>query len=107
MSDYTTLVDATLTTCPWLEYADLDNLIIYSKTNHKRIQQTTLPLIPLHLGPHLILWFNFNSTMCKKVSDEITYLFPNFNGATAEVWESISNFTLHYIMDVIIYPCWN
>ena len=42
--------------------------------------------------------------MPSKVLDEITYPFPNFNGATVEVWESISNFTPHFIMDVIIYP---
>ena len=36
-----------------------------------------------------------------KVWDEITYPFPNFNGATVEVWGCISNFTPHVIMDVI------
>ena len=28
--------------------------------------------------------------------DEITYPFPNFNGATVEVWEWISNFISHF-----------
>ena len=28
--------------------------------------------------------------------DKITYLFPNFNGATVEVWEWISNFITLY-----------
>ena len=28
--------------------------------------------------------------------DEITYPFPNFNGATVEVWEWISNFITHF-----------
>ena len=37
--------------------------------------------------------------------DEITYPFPNVNDATVEVWEWISNFILHFIMDVITYPC--
>ena len=36
---------------------------------------------------------------------EITYPFPNFNGCTVEVWEWISNFIPHYIMDVITYLC--
>ena len=27
---------------------------------------------------------------------EITYPFPNFNGATVEVWERVSNFIPHY-----------
>ena len=38
--------------------------------------------------------------------DEFAYLFLNFNGATVEVKEWISNFILHFIMDVIAYPCW-
>ena len=40
--------------------------------------------------------------------DEITYPFPNFNGATAEVSEWMSNFISHfteYIIIIIIYPC--
>ena len=45
--------------------------------------------------------------MPNKVWYEITYPFPNFNGYTVEVWEWISNFIPHFIMDVIIYPCWD
>ena len=37
--------------------------------------------------------------------DEIIYLFLNFNGATVEVKEWISNFIPHFIMGVITYPC--
>ena len=37
--------------------------------------------------------------------DEITYPFPNFNGATVEVWVLINYFTPRFIMDVITYPC--
>ena len=33
----------------------------------------------------------------------ITYPFQNFNGCTADVWEWISNFTPHFIMDSITY----
>ena len=42
-----------------------------------------------------------------KVQDEITYPFPNFNGATVEVWEWISYFTPHVARYVITYPCWD
>ena len=42
--------------------------------------------------------------MPKKVLDENTYPFPNFNGATVEIWEWISNFIPYFIMYVIIYP---
>ena len=47
--------------------------------------------------------------MPSKVWDEITYAFPNFNGATVEVWELISNFIPHFEMDVdlIACPCWD
>ena len=40
--------------------------------------------------------------MPSKVWDGIIYPFPNFNGGTVEVWEWISNFIPHFIMDVII-----
>ena len=42
-----------------------------------------------------------------EVWDEITHPFPNFNRYIAEVWKWISNFIPHFIMDVIIYPCWD
>ena len=38
---------------------------------------------------------------------EITYPFPNFNGATVEVWEWINIFILHFTEHVFTYPCWN
>ena len=43
--------------------------------------------------------------MPSKVWDEITYPFPNFNGATGELWKLVSNFISYLIMDVITYPC--
>ena len=42
-----------------------------------------------------------------EVWDEVTYQFPDFNGATVEVWESISNFIPHLSGRVITYPCWD
>ena len=39
-----------------------------------------------------------------KVRDEIAYPFPHFNGSAVEVWEWISYFIPHFIMDAIIYP---
>ena len=56
-----------------------------------------LTLIPAWISNHML----------SKVWDEITYPYPNFNGRTVEVWEWISNFITHYIMDVIAYPCWD
>ena len=39
--------------------------------------------------------------MPSKVWDEITDPFPNFNGTIVEVWEWVSNFIPHIIMEVI------
>ena len=45
--------------------------------------------------------------MPSKVYDEITFPLLNFHGYTDDVWERISNFILHSIVDVITYPCWD
>ena len=42
--------------------------------------------------------------MPSKVWDEITYPFSNFNVATVEVWELITNYAPQFIMDVLTYP---
>ena len=39
--------------------------------------------------------------------DEITYPLQNFNAATVEVWEWLSNFIPHLIGHVITYACWD
>ena len=49
----------------------------------------------LFRGPLLLTWFNstwISNYNHYNVWDEISYPFPNFNGATVEVWEWISNF---------------
>ena len=46
----------------------------------------------------------FNHTP-SKVWGEITYPFPNFNGATVEVWEWMYYFIAHFMIGVITYPC--
>ena len=45
--------------------------------------------------------------MPSNVWDEITDPFPNFNDETIEVWEWVTNFIPQFVMDVIIYPCWD
>ena len=44
--------------------------------------------------------------MPSEVWGESKYPFKNFNGATVEVWEWITNFIPHILMDVISYPWW-
>ena len=56
-----------------------------------------------HQGPLLLTCLNLMSALISnyviiKLWDEFTYLFPNFNGCTVEVWEWISNFIPHLIM---------
>ena len=41
--------------------------------------------------------------MLSNVWDEIIYPFPNFNGTAVQVWDYISNFIPHFIMDVFTY----
>ena len=60
----------------------------------------------------VVVWYHgpiawISNHMASKVWGEIIYPFPNFNGTTVEVWEWISNFIPHFIMDVITYPCWD
>ena len=42
-----------------------------------------------------------------KMRDEITCPFLNFNGRTIDVWEMMSNLISNFMMDVIIYSCWD
>ena len=55
-----------------------------------------LTLIPTWISNHIP----------RKVWNEITYPFPNFNGATVEFREWINNFISHFVMDLITSPCW-
>ena len=68
-----------------------------SELNGSGYQGPLLLALPIWISNH----------MPTNVWDEIIYPFPNFNGATGEVWEWISNFLPYFIMDVIIFPCWD
>ena len=63
------------------------------------LYQATLLLTWVYFNPALI-----SNHMTGKVCGEITYPFPNFSGCTLEVWECISKFTTHFIMDVTTWP---
>ena len=68
--------------------------------NHLRLSSVTYSS-----GPPLLTWIS--NCIHYKAWDEITYPFPNFNSATVEVWEWISNFIPHFTGHVITYPCWD
>ena len=56
----------------------------------------------------IYLWINANmdeKCIHNKVWDEIAYAFPNFYGATTEVWVWINNFIPHFPGYVITCPC--
>ena len=82
LTDYT--LHLTLTYMPYIDWCEfnLDKPFHYHGST----------LIPAWISNH----------MASKVWNEITYLFVNFNDATIEVWEWISNFIPHLTMDVII-----
>ena len=61
------------------------------------LQQPTATLITVGINNH----------MPSKVWNEITHQFLNFNGCTVKVYEWISNFIPHFVMDAITYPCWD
>ena len=51
-------------------------------------------------GRFLPTWINFNPS-----KNKLLHPFPNFNGATIEVWECISNFIPHLPGHMMTYPC--
>ena len=62
------------------------------------------------LGRLSLTWVNFNPHMyeyhtASKVKYKITYTFPILNVSTVGVWEWISNFIPHIMIDAITYPC--
>ena len=67
---------------------------------------------PHDQGPLLPTWFNLIPAWISNyihftVGNEITYPFSNFNSATVEVWEWISNFIPHISAhSMITYPRW-
>ena len=53
------------------------------------------------LIPAWVIYYIYSNVL-----DKITYPFPNFNYATIEVWEWISNFSPYYTVYVITHPLW-
>ena len=83
--------------CSWETYY-LPNKILTSWT------KTVVTL----LGPLFLSWISLtmDSNMPSKFRDEIIHPFPNFkisNSCTVEVWESTSDFTPRFVMNVITY----
>ena len=82
-----------------------EKLLIYTTALFHRGQWVQPPITygPLNSLTLIPAWSSNHKP--GTVWDEITYPFPNVNGATPKVWEWISNFILYCIMDVITHPC--
>ena len=52
-------------------------------------------------GPLLLTCIS--NHMPSKLQDVFAYPIPSFNGFTIEIWDWISNFIPHFIMDIITY----
>ena len=64
-------------------------------------QEKLLKIASFEMPPEPLLLTWIINCMYHKVWDDITYPFLNFNRATIEDWEWLSNFIPHLIMDVI------
>ena len=83
------------------------HLIYYawSKQKHKVSHCVLIDSVRHSSGPFYSIWVS--NYIHYKMWDEITYIFPNYNGLTVEVWEWIRDFIPHFIMELINYPCWD
>ena len=86
-------------------------LVSLCSANYDSVNTTAGWYMHEDLGPHLLIWFKFNPcrdnlSIALIKCGEIIYSFPNFNGATVEVWEWISNFIPHFTGHVITFPWW-
>ena len=87
---------------PWLFVLSEQRQQLLTIGPWERILTTWGPIY--QYGLTLILEWMSNH-MASKVWDDIVNPFPNSNGCTVKVWEWISDFILHFMMDVINYSC--
>ena len=82
-------------------------LIFWQISNCLRIYEIAWVLSEFAEKSHFAWIFAELGENCNKVWDKITYPITNFNGFTVEIWEWVSNFISHLIMDVINWPCYD
>ena len=80
------------------------NNVIYSIASHHWGLYPTRIVFTWHGTILISAWIK--NHMPSKICNVITYPFPNLSGGAAEVWKWRSNFTSHFIMDVMIFPWW-
>ena len=77
----------------------LVQIMAWRRLGDKPLSETMMVTLLMHICVTRPQWV--------KLWDEITYPFPNTYSCTIEVWESVSNSILHFIIDVITYPFWD
>ena len=95
-------------------YCNIVNCNVYCMAYSMAIANVQCVQIPSKSRSSLIYWhestlipaWKSNDRPCK-VYGETTYSFPNFHIYTMDVCEWISNSIIHFIMDVMTYPCWD
>ena len=71
------------------------------------VRQTDLVLVITVPSGALFYWHGWiRNYIHYKASDENTYPFSDFNGATMGVWESINHFIPHFTGLMTTCPCW-
>ena len=100
-----------ITYCPPLDTKLSFKPILFVTTYETSICENSIDIWMLFMGnswPHGLTFISawMSNYIHYKMWDEITYPFPNFNGATFAVCEWISNFIPYFTWHVIIYPCW-
>ena len=79
---------------------------MFQIAEHSEICKTYVfdPSCYIGIGVYIGLVYMGSSWQSEEMWDEITYPFPNFNGATVVFLELISHFIPHFMMGVITYP---
>ena len=90
--------------CLWSELsrADWNNRPSWVTTFNKILQN---PLANIHRHKLILIPTWINNYIHYNVRDKNSYPFPNVDGATVEVGECISNFTVPFTSHVTKYPC--
>ena len=91
-----------------LHVGDVEDLFITSIWDWRTSYSLLEPFAAEKLQPiNSLIPASISNRMSSKMWHEIiTYTFPNFDGAPLSL-EWISNSTLHVLMNVITYPCWD
>ena len=53
----------------------------------------------------IVAWVS--NQISRRVANENTYPFPNFNGCPLKLDIWMNNFIPHFLVDVVTYPCWD